>query len=371
MTSLVPLRRVGASGLLVSAVGLGCNNFGRAGTRTETAAGTREVLDAAIDAGVTFLDTADIYGRHPGLSETLMGEALRGRRDEVVLATKFGHDTFAAGIDAGSKGSRSYVRRAVDASLRRLQTDWIDLYQLHTPDPGTPIEETLDALGDLVREGKVRYIGHSNFSGWQIAEAHFAAARRQGVPFISSQNHYSLLARAAERETLPAVDRFDLGFFPFFPLHNGLLTGKFTREAAPADSRIMRQRPHIYENAPWEALEAYQGFCDDRGISMLEATFGWMLARPGLSSIIAGATTPEQVRANAAAATAWTPSAEEVSAIDALFPLPIDLIKVKQGSLIPSANVRIGTDDEYFRDLSERWSNALAHAREEIPNAPY
>lgn len=316
---------MGASGLLVSAVGLGCNNFGRPGTRTETIDGTRDVLDAAIDAGVTFLDTADMYGRDPGLSETLMGEALKGRRDQVILATKFGHSGRDMGYPlSGAKGSRSYVRRAVEASLSRLQTEWIDLYQLHTPDPHTPIEETLDVLADLVREGKVRYIGHSNLSGWQIAEAHYVAAQRAGVPFVSAQNHYSLLARAAEREVLPAVERFGLGFLPYFPLHNGLLTGKFTRDHAPADSRIMRQRQHVWQEAPWDAIEEYRAFCEERGITMLEATFGFMLARASLASVIAGATSPDQVRANAAAATAWTPSAEELARIDAIFPLPDD-----------------------------------------------
>lgn len=325
MTSAVPLRRVGASGLLVSAVGLGCNNFGRAGTRTETLDGTREVLDAAIDAGVTFLDTADMYGKEPGLSETLMGEALRGRRDRVTLATKFGHFGRDMGYAvSGAKASRSYVRRAVEASLTRLQTEWIDLYQLHTPDPETPIEETLDVLGDLVREGKVRYIGHSNLAGWQIAEAHYVAAERAGVRFVSAQNHYSLLARAAEREVLPAAERFDLGFLPYFPLHNGLLTGKFSRDDAPQDSRIMRQRQHVWQEAPWDALEAFQAFCDERGITMLEATFGWLLAKPVLASVIAGATSPDQVRANAAAATAWAPTAEDLAEIDGLFPLPQD-----------------------------------------------
>ncbi|MFH8250890.1 aldo/keto reductase [Microbacterium sp. B2969] len=319
MTS-VPQRRVGASGLLVSAIGLGCNNFGRKDTRTESLEGTRAVLDAAIESGVTFLDTADIYGREFGLSETLMGQALKGRRDEVVLATKFGHADFATGVLGGSKASRIHVKRAVEASLTRLQTDWIDLYQLHTPDPETPIEETLDVLGDLVREGKVRYIGHSNLSGWQIAEAHFIARERRAVPFVSSQNQYSLLARGAERNVLRAAERFGLGFFPFFPLHNGLLTGKFTRDAAPADTRIMRQRPHLYENAPWDRLEAYQAFCDERGISMLDATMGWFLARPVIASVIAGATSPEQVRANAAAATAWTPGANDLAAIDEIFP---------------------------------------------------
>lgn len=325
MTSPVPSRRVGASGLLVSAVGLGCNNFGRAGTRTETLEGTRIVLDAAIDAGVTFLDTADMYGKDPGLSETLMGEALRGRRDRVTLATKFGHPGRDMGYPVpGAKASRSYVRQAVEASLTRLQTEWIDLYQLHVPDPETPIEETLDALGDLVREGKVRYIGHSNLAGWQIAEAHYVAAQRAGIPFVSAQNHYSLLARAAEREVLPAAERFGLGFLPYFPLHNGLLTGKFSRDHAPEDSRIMRQRQHVWQEAPWDALEAFQAFCDARGITMLEATFGWLLANPALASVIAGATSAEQVRANAAAATAWSPSADELGEIDGLFPLPED-----------------------------------------------
>lgn len=320
-TSLLPQRPVGRSGLRVSAVGLGCNNFGRSGTPTETLEGTRAVLDAALDAGVTFLDTADVYGREYGLSETLMGEALQGRRDEVVLATKFGHADLAPGVLGGAKASRTSIRRSVEGSLRRLRTDWIDLYQLHTPDPSTPIEETLDTLADLVREGKVRYVGHSNFAGWQIAEAEFAA---RGVRFVSSQNQYSLLARAAEREVLPAVGRFGLGLLPFFPLHNGLLTGKFSREGGPEGSRIMRQRPHLWRDAPWDALERYQTFCEERGITMLQATFAWFLANPLVSSVIAGATSPEQVRANAEAATAWTPTAEEIAEIDGILSLPAD-----------------------------------------------
>ncbi|BAJ73371.1 predicted oxidoreductase [Microbacterium testaceum StLB037] len=320
-SSPLPQRPVGRSGLRVSAIGLGCNNFGRAGTATETLDGTRAVLNAALDAGVTFLDTADVYGREFGLSETLMGEALQGRRDEVVLATKFGHADLAPGVPGGAKASRTSIRRSVEGSLRRLRTDWIDLYQLHTPDPSTPIDETLDALADLVREGKVRYVGHSNFSGWQIAEADHAA---KGVRFVSSQNQYSLLARAAEREVLPAVDRFGLGLLPFFPLHNGLLTGKFSREGGPEHSRIMRQRPHLWRNAPWDALERYQTFCDERGITMLQATFAWFLANPLVASVIAGATSPEQVQANAAAATAWEPSVDDIAEIDGILSLPAD-----------------------------------------------
>src|SRR5690606_28509337 len=238
-------RRVGASGLVVSATGLGCNNFGRAGRVTETLEGTRAVIDAALANGVFFFDTADMYGAVSGRSEELMGEVLQGRRDRVVLATKFGHDHDMGYDFPGGRGSRRYVRLAVEHSLRRLRTDWIDLYQLHLPDPQTPIAETIDALDELVREGKIRYYGHSNLDGWQIAEAEFTARIRSTGRFISAQNHYSLLARAAEREVLPAVNRYQLGFFPFFPLKNGLLTGKFTREGGPEGSRIMDTRRHI------------------------------------------------------------------------------------------------------------------------------
>ncbi|MFD5214539.1 aldo/keto reductase [Microbacterium sp. NPDC058345] len=317
-------RRVGASGLVVSAAGLGCNNFGRAGTATETLDGTREVIDAALANGVFFFDTADIYGAEAGASESLMGEALQGRRDRIVLATKFGHERDMGYDFPGGRGSRRYVRLAVEQSLRRLRTDWIDLYQLHLPDPQTPIAETIDALDELVGEGKIRYYGHSNFDGWQIAEAEFTARTRSTGRFISAQNHYSLLARASEREVLPAANRYGLGFFPYFPLKNGLLTGKFTREGGPAGSRIMETRRHIWTDAPWDALEAYQAFCADRGITMLEATFGWLLAQPGVASVIAGATSAAQVESNAAAADAWTPSPDDLAAIDRLFPLPED-----------------------------------------------
>jgi aryl-alcohol dehydrogenase-like predicted oxidoreductase len=313
-------RTLGASGLMVSSVGLGCNNFGRAKTASETAEGTRAVIDAAIDAGITLFDTADIYGATPGLSETLMGEALQGKRDEIVLATKFGMDMGGAnGPDWGARGSRRYVRRAVEASLRRLRTDWIDLYQLHQPDPNTPVEETLEVLDDLISEGKVRYIGHSNLAGWQIADAEYAA-RLAGHPrFVSAQNEYSLLARKAEEEVLPAVRHYGLGFLPFFPLYNGLLTGKYSRDGGPADGRLVVAKPQLLADAPWDALDAYRAFCDARGVSMLTATFAWLLAQPSLSSVIAGASRPEQVSANAEAAVAWTPSPDEVAEISALF----------------------------------------------------
>ena len=316
-------RTLGRSGLRVSTIGLGCNNFGREKTPTATQEGTNAVIFAAIDSGVTLFDTADIYGSERGLSETLMGVALKSRRAEIVLATKFGLDMEGAnGPDWEARGSRRYIRLAVEASLRRLQTDWIDLYQLHTPDPHTPIEETLATLDDLIREGKVRYVGHSNLSGWQIADAEYTATLHNHNRFVSAQNEYSLLERGAEAEVLPAVNNYGLGFLPFFPLANGLLSGKFTRAGGPADSRIMAIRPHVHDGAPWDTLEAYAALCETYGVSMLDATFAWLLAQPGLTSVIAGATRPEQIVQNAAAVTAWNPSAEQIEAISEIFSPP-------------------------------------------------
>ena len=319
----IDYRNLGRSGLRVSTIGLGCNNFGRSGTASETQEGTNAVIDAAIDAGVTLFDTADIYGSERGLSETLMGHALKKRRGDIVLATKFGMDMAGTnGPDWDARGSRRYIRLAVEASLRRLQTDWIDLYQLHQPDPLTPIEETLDTLDDLISEGKVRYIGHSDLAGWQIAEAEYVAAIHGHAKFVSAQNEYSLLVRDVEKEVLPAVNEYGLGFLPFFPLYNGLFTGKFSREGGPADSRIMMIRSHLVENAPWDTIERYEAFCAERGIGMLEATFAWLLAQPGLTSVIAGATRPEQIRQNADAASSWTPTTQEIAEISDLFQNP-------------------------------------------------
>ena len=313
-------RTLGNSGLVVSTIGIGCNNFGRSKTATETQEGTDAVIHAAIDAGVTLFDTADIYGSERGLSETLMGETLRGRRNDIVLATKFGLDMEGTnGPDWGARGSRRYIRLAVEASLRRLQTDWIDLYQLHAPDTITPIEETLATLDDLITEGKVRYIGHSNLSGWQIADAEYTAALHHHPRFVSAQNEYSLLARGVEREVLPAVNAYGLGFLPFFPLYNGLFTGKFTRDGGPADSRIMHTRPQILESAPWDRIDAYAAYCADHDVTMLEATFAWLLAQNGVTSVIAGATKPAQIVQNAHAASAFSPSPAEVAEISALF----------------------------------------------------
>lgn len=316
----IEYRRLGASGLTVSTVGLGCNNFGRAGTASATLEGTSAVIDAAIEAGVTLFDTADMYGAEPGLSETMIGESLKGRRENVVLATKFGMTMNGAnGPDWDARGSRRYIRLAVESSLKRLQTEWIDLYQLHAPDPATPVEETLSTLDDLISEGKIRYIGHSNFGGWRIAEAEFVAQLNEHPKFISAQNEYSLLARDAEKEVLPAVEAYGLGFLPFRPLYNGFFTGKFSRSGGPSDSRIMRTRKEILDNAPWEKVDEYQAFCDERGVSMLEATFGWLLSRSSVSSVIAGATRPVQVAQNADAASAWKPSAEEAAHISEIF----------------------------------------------------
>ena len=314
-------RTLGRSGLVVSTVGLGCNNFGRDKTASQTQEGTDAVIDAAIEAGVTLFDTADIYGSTRGLSETLIGNSLKGRRNDIVLATKFGMDMAGTnGADWGARGSRRYIRIAVEASLRRLQTEWIDLYQLHAPDPITPIGETIDALDDLISEGKVRYIGHSNLSGWQLAEAEYVAQLHGHPKFVSAQNEYSLMARDAEREVLPAAREYGLGFLPFFPLYNGLFTGKFSRDGGPVDSRIMHTRPHVLDAVSWEAMDSYAAFCHERGITMLQATFGWLLAQKGLTSVIAGATKPEQIRQNADASTAWIPTDDERAKISELFP---------------------------------------------------
>jgi len=306
---------------VVSAVGLGCNNFGREGTASQTADGTAAVVHAALDAGVTFFDVADVYGGEWGLSERLLGEALVARRDEAIVATKFGHFAVETPLDGlGAKGSRAYLRAAADASRERLGIDTIDLYQLHTPDPATPIEETIAALAELVAEGTIRAYGHSQFTTAQIVEAN-AAADALGVPrFATSQDQLSLNARGVETDgRLDAAVAGGQGFLPFFPLENGLFTGKFTRTERPAGTRIAETRPHIADNANWDAMEAFQELCSDWGITMLEATFGWFLDNPAIASVIAGATRAEQVTANAKAGDTHL-SPEQVAAIDELFP---------------------------------------------------
>jgi aryl-alcohol dehydrogenase-like predicted oxidoreductase len=310
-------RRLGDSGLVVSVVGVGCNNFGRKLDQ----AGTRAVVDAALDAGITLFDTADIYGEPKGASEEALGAALKGRRDDVVLATKFGMDMQGLnGPDHDARGARRYVVRAVEASLRRLGTDHIDLYQLHEPDPGTPIEETLAALDDLVRAGKVRYLGNSNFAGWQIADADWTARTAGTHRFVSAQNQYSLLERAVETEVVPACERFGLGLLPFFPLADGLLTGKYRRgEQPPSGSRLAGSGRYAQRlaTADWDTIEALGAYADQRGLTLLQVAIGGLAAQPAVTSVIAGATTPEQVRANAVAG-AWQPDDDDRAALRAL-----------------------------------------------------
>jgi aryl-alcohol dehydrogenase-like predicted oxidoreductase len=309
-------RRLGNSGLVVSVVGIGCNNFGR----KLDAEGSKEVVDAALDAGITLFDTADIYGTPHGASEQCLGAALKDRRGEVVLATKFGMSMAGLnGNDFGARGSRRYIVRAVEASLRRLETDYIDLYQMHEPDPATPIDETLAALDDLVRAGKVRYLGNSNFAGWQIADADWTARAATTTPFISAQNQYSLLQRAVETEVVPACQQFGLGLLPFFPLDSGLLTGKYKRGEKPAaGTRLSLERYQRWlDNADWDTIEALTTFGSERGRSLLDVAIAGLAARPAVTSVIAGATSAEQVQANAAAG-AWQLTVEDTAALDAV-----------------------------------------------------
>jgi aryl-alcohol dehydrogenase-like predicted oxidoreductase len=303
---------------MVSVAGLGCNNFG---SRIDLA-GTRAVVDAAIDVGITMFDTADIYG-DGGASEELLGEVLAGRREQVVLATKFGHLGYDMGYGpaAGAKGGRSYIRRAVERSLRRLRTDYLDLYQLHTPDPVTPVAETLAALTELVAEGKVRYLGNSNFAGWQIADAAHVARAAGTAPFISAQNHWSLLEREVEADVLPAARHFGLGVLPFFPLANGLLTGKVRRGQAPPAGSRLASRPGYVTDDKLDRVEALIAWAAERRLTVLEVAVGALAAQDGCACVIAGATTPEQVKANAAAAE-WVPSTEELADLDRIVPPP-------------------------------------------------
>jgi aryl-alcohol dehydrogenase-like predicted oxidoreductase len=299
-------RTLGSSGIVVSATGIGCNAFG---TRIDLDR-TRAVVDAAFEHGVTLFDTADSYGR--GQSEELLGAALVGRRDEVVVATKFGMDMGGVnGDDGGRRGSAAYVRTAVEASLRRLRTDHIDLYQLHTPDPATPIEETLGALTELVKEGKVRAIGSSNLQAWQVVDADWISRTHGLAAFATAQNEYSLYNRTAEVELVPACLDRGVGILPYFPLAYGLLTGKYRRgEQAPSGSRLEAQSDRL-QGADWDRVDALQGFASARGVSLLELAIGGLAAQPAVSSVIAGATGPEQVAANAAAAR-WTPTAADL-----------------------------------------------------------
>jgi aryl-alcohol dehydrogenase-like predicted oxidoreductase len=299
-------RFLGNGGPEVSVVGLGTNNFGRRCDYDRTLA----VIDAALDAGVTLFDTADIYGQ--GMSEEYIGRALEGRRGRVLIATKFGKPMDERPEER--RGSPDYIQWAVESSLRRLRTDVIDVYQLHEPDPVTPIEETLGALNDLVADGKVRWIGSSNFSSEQIEAAEEVARGAGFHRFVSVQNEYSLVERGAEDEVLVTCERLGIGFLPYFPLASGLLTGKYRRGETATEGRLAG-REIVAEQ--WDRVEALQRYADERGAPLLEVAIGGLLAMPAVASVIAGATTPEQVRANVAAGS-WEPSAEDIEELRAL-----------------------------------------------------
>lgn len=306
-------RRLGNSGLTVSVVGLGTNNLGM----KLDMAGSREVVHAALDEGITLFDTADSYGA----SEERLGELLEGQRDDVVLATKFGSDVRRRGLtngeDWGARGSRRYIVRAVESSLTRLRTDWIDLYQLHRPEPETPIEETLAALSDLVRAGKVRYVGSSNFTGWQVADAEWSARTGHFARFISAQNEYSWLARGIEADLVPALEQYGIGLLPYYPLASGLLSGKYRRgEPAPDGSRIKDfGRESVLTDETFDTLEALESFAKSRGVTLLDVAVGGLAAKPMVASVIAGATSREQVAKNVAAG-AWRPTEEDLVELD-------------------------------------------------------
>ncbi len=307
------LRKLGTSGLKVSAIGLGCNNFGMRIDQDQT---TR-VVEAALDAGINFFDTADVYGGSK--SETYLGVALQGKRDQAIIATKFANPMGEGPYRRG--GSRRYIVEAVEASLRRLNTDRIDLYQMHIPDADTPIEETLRALDDLVRAGKVLYLGNSNFSGWQIADADWVSRSGGLERFVSAQNHFSLLERAVARDVLPACERFGLGFLPYFPLASGLLSGKYTRGEAPAEGTRMAamgaRAASALNDANFDKVEKLDAWAKAQGHSLLELAFAWLLGHPGVSSVIAGATSEAQIAANAKGAD-WDLTPAQMAEVSAL-----------------------------------------------------
>jgi aryl-alcohol dehydrogenase-like predicted oxidoreductase len=307
-------RNLGRSGLIVSAVGLGCNNFG---ARID-AAETRAVVHRALDRGITFFDTSDTYGDN-GASEEYLGRALGSRRQDIVLASKFARPMDAAGRLQGA--SRRYIISAVEASLKRLNTDYLDLYQQHIADPRTPIEETLRALDDLVHQGKVRYIGCSTLAAWQVVEAQWTSTHLGLNRFVACQERYSLLERQLDGELMPVIQSYGLGLIPFSPLANGLLTGKYRRNTKLPEGARLTKTPRLAERylteANWEKVERLADFCAARGRTLLELAIGWLLHRPGVASVIAGATTPEQVAANIDAAD-WALTREDMDEIDEL-----------------------------------------------------
>lgn len=313
-------RALGSSGLVVSELGVGASTFGRSGMRATGPEAVQAIVDRALDLGVTYFDLAEGYGDEPGLSETLFTQALRGRREQVVIGTKFGRTLLQTrGPSYALTGSRKYIVASVEESLSRLGTDYIDLYQIHFPDLHTPIEETLAALDDLVRAGKVRYIGASNFPAWRIAEADNAARALGSARFISTTDEYNLLWRRPEAELIPALEHYGLGFIPYFPLQNGLLTGKYGSGLAPEGAKITNLKRNLLREAPWEALARFEDFARDRGITPSAVALGWLLAQPTVASVIAGVTVPEQLDENLAA-TRWQPTEEEERELRSLLP---------------------------------------------------
>ncbi len=306
------IRNLGQSGLRVSAIGLGCNNFGGRSGLEET----QTVIHKALDLGITFFDTADTYGEMGG-SETLMGQILGENRKRIVLATKFANPMDTVGVKRGA--SRHYIMNAVEDSLRRLRTDWIDLYQVHNPDPRTPIEETLRALDDLIRQGKVRYIGCSNFPAWQMVEAQWTARSNGLNAFVSCQDEYSLIHRAPEADLMPAMRKYGLGLIPYAPLASGLLTGKYRRNMPlPAGTRLAnteRLAERFLTERNWRISEGLADFVAARGRTMLELAFSWLLAQSPVASVIAGATKPDQLQQNVKAGD-WQLSADDLAEIE-------------------------------------------------------
>jgi len=310
----LPQRRLGDSALEVSVVGLGCNNFGK---RLDLD-GTAAVLEAALAAGINFFDTADIYGGTD--SERLMGEVLEGRRDEYVLATKFGMGP-PPGAPEVARGSREYIRWAVEESLRRLRVERIDLYQYHEPDGVTPLEETLAALDELVREGVVTAIGCSNFSASELEEADRISRERGLSRFVTLQNEYSLLEREIEAEVAPACERLGVSILPFFPLASGLLTGKYRRDEAGPEGARLSARAAAGSDAQFDTVEALEGFAEERGIGVLDVAIAGLAAQPAVASVIAGATKPEQIATNVKAIE-WQPSEVDLTELDRIAPTP-------------------------------------------------
>jgi len=306
-------RRLGRSGLDVSVVGLGCNNFGALNVER-----SRDVVHRALDLGITLFDTADVYGNRGG-SEEQLGEILGPRRKDIVLATKFGMQMDDQGAKMGA--SRRYIMSAVEDSLKRLKTDWIDLYQLHRADPKTPIDETLSALDDLVHAGKVRYIGCSNMPAWGVADASWTARDQRSTRFICAQDEYSLLVRDVERELVPALEAHGMGLIPYFPLASGLLTGKYRRDAeVPAGTRmaLMKRLADRYmTERNWHIVEKLDAFSARSGHTLLELAFSWLARRPAVASVIAGATRPEQVEQNVKAVE-WKLTEDELAEVDRL-----------------------------------------------------